>query len=219
MADLDGNTAAVWGERDGVGAAIAAALAAAGADVAHESDGDVDSFLGAAAERFGALDLAVICVGGPGPAQSLAETDDRRWARELDDQLGVAFRGVRRALGHMLPRGSGRILVTTSIEAKLARPGATPYVAAQHGIAGLVKSVAHEVGPQGISVNALVCGPVVAGEDGGIDAADLARIERGSIKRPNTPEEIAATAVALASPSMRSVTGTLFPVHGGTVPY
>jgi NAD(P)-dependent dehydrogenase (short-subunit alcohol dehydrogenase family) len=215
MGELDDTTAAVWDDASGFGTAIAASLEAAGASVARDGGEDVDPFLAAAAEHLGGLDLAVICVGGPGPSQPLAETSDERWQRELDDHLGAAFRGIRRALNEMLPRGRGRILVTASVESKLPHPGAAPFVAAQHGVAGLVKSVAHEVGPAGVIVNALVCGPIADGED----ADGLARIARGAIKRPNTPEEVAAAALALASPAMSSVTGTLFPVHGGMVPY
>ena len=218
MGELDGTTAAVWDDASGLGAAIATTLEAAGANLARDDGEEVAPFLAAAAERLGGLDLAVICLGEAGPSQPLAEVSDENWQREIDDQLGVAFRGVRAALAQMLPRGRGRILVTTTVESKLARAGATPYVAAQHGVAGLVKSVAHEVGPQGVLVNALVCG-AIPGNDGDGDAAALARTERGAIKRPNTAAEVAAAALALASPAMSSVTGTLFPVHGGTVPY
>jgi len=196
MGELEGTTAAVWGGGE-VGDAIAGALAGAGSELIRDAgEQDVDAFLGDAARRLGRLDLAVICTPGPAATGPLAELSDEAWAEELDRQLGVAFRGVRRSLREMLPRGGGRVLLTTATEAKLPRAGATSYVAAQHGIAGLVKSVAHEVGPDGIFVNALLYEPVA----GGAEAA-------------------AAAALTLASPSMRSVTGTLFPVHGGTVPY
>ncbi len=218
MGELDQMTAAVWGDPNGIGSAIATAFAEAGAGVLESADEDVDAFLTDAVERLGRLDLAVICIGGPDTSEPLASTSDERWARELDSHLGVAFRGVRRALQEMLPRERGQVIVTTSVESKMARPGATPFVAAQHGVAGLVKSVAHEVGRSGVSVNALVCG-VVGDEDTAWDPADAALLERSAIKRPNTPQEVAAAALTLASPTMTSVTGALFPVHGGTIPY
>lgn len=221
MGELEGTTAAVWGDANGVAAAIGAALASAGADVIADSgDQQVGAFLETAAQRLGGLDLTVICISTAGPSQPLVETSDERWQRTLDDHLGVAFRGVRGALAQMLPRGRGRVLVTASVESKVPRSGATPYVAAQHGIAGLVKSVAHEVGPQGILVNGLLCGLIEGGHDShGDEAAEGALIAQGAIKRRNTPQEIAAAAVVLASPRLSSITGTLFPVHGGIVPY
>jgi NAD(P)-dependent dehydrogenase (short-subunit alcohol dehydrogenase family) len=196
MAELEGTTAAVWGGGE-VWAATSDALVGAGVEVLRDPGGrDVDAFLEEAAQSLGRLDLAVICIAGPGAPAPLAETSDDAWDEELDRCLGVAFRGVRRSLKQMLEQRGGRILLTTSVEAKLPRAGAAPYVAAQHGIAGLVKSVAHEVGPRGVFINALLCEPTPAGA-----------------------EATAAAALTLASPSMRSVTGTLFPVHGGTVPY
>jgi NAD(P)-dependent dehydrogenase (short-subunit alcohol dehydrogenase family) len=196
MAELEGTTAAVWGGGE-AWTAISDAISGAGAEVLRDpGDREVDAFLGEAAESLGRLDLVVICIGGPTAPGPLAETSDDAWDDELDLCLGVAFRGVRRSLKQMLGQPGGRILLTTSVEAKLPRAGAAPYVAAQHGIAGLVKSVAHEVGPQGVFINALLCEPMA-----------------------NGAEATAAAALTLASPSMRSITGTLFPVHGGTVPY
>jgi NAD(P)-dependent dehydrogenase (short-subunit alcohol dehydrogenase family) len=218
MGELDGIKAAVWGDASGVGAAIAAAFEDAGAELVRGAEEEVDAFLGAAAGVLGGLDLAVICVDGPGPSRPLAETSDEEWAGELEAHLGVAFRGVRRALVEMLPAERGQVIVTTSVESKVARPGATPFVAAQHGVAGLVKSAAHEVGRAGVTVNALVCG-VVGDGPAAHDPADAALLERSAIKRPNTPEEVAAAALTLASPTMTSVTGALFPVHGGSIPY
>jgi NAD(P)-dependent dehydrogenase (short-subunit alcohol dehydrogenase family) len=104
---------------------------------------------------------------------------------------------MRRALRHMIPRRSGRIIVTSAVEGKLPRAGASAYVAAKHGVNGLVKSVAHEVGPLGITVNAVVPG----------------RLET------TTVAGVASVAVLLASPAMTSVTGCLFPVDGGAMPY
>jgi NAD(P)-dependent dehydrogenase (short-subunit alcohol dehydrogenase family) len=136
---------------------------------------------------------------------------DDDWQRVLDLNLNQVFWGIRRALNHMLPRKSGRIVVTSAIEGKLPRPGASGYVAAKHAVNGLVKSVAREVGTEGIAVNAILPGP--------IDAATEHLEALSKLGRRNTVEEVARVAVLLASPTITSITGCLFPVDGGTMPY
>lgn len=208
-------SAVVWGDGIGIGDAIAAALERTGSTVARGGEesgrGDVAALI---AGVDGDLDLVVICTEGPDDAHPIAELSDEAWEAALERDLGLAFRGIRAALARMLPCEAGRIIVATRVEAKLPRAGASAYVAAQHGVGGLVKSVAHEVGRKGIAVNGLVCGVI---ENRGPADEDL--LERSSLKRPVTPDEVAAAALVLAGPTHTSLTGTLFPVHGGSIAY
>jgi 3-hydroxybutyrate dehydrogenase len=105
-------------------------------------------------------------------------------------------------------------------------------VATKHAVNGLVKSAAHEVGTLGITVNAILPGIIetdIVRETGPASAEAMgvgsyeALIEmfcaESAIKRPNRVEEVAAVAVLLASDAARNMTGCLFPVDGGTLPY
>ncbi|HEX6714967.1 MAG TPA: SDR family NAD(P)-dependent oxidoreductase, partial [Thermoleophilaceae bacterium] len=235
MGALDGQVAVVTGGTRGVGRAIAEAYIHAGATVVvngrdresgdafvreHEGlsfhPGDVsdqatiEGLLDQAVQERGRIDVVVLNAGGPNGDEPVASISDDDWQRVLDLNLNHVFWGIRRALHHMLPRQAGRIVVTSAIEGKLPRPGASGYVAAKHAVNGLVKSVAREVGTQGIAVNAILPGP--------IDPATEHLEALSKLGRRNTVDEVARVAVLLASPSITSITGCLFPVDGGTMP-
>jgi NAD(P)-dependent dehydrogenase (short-subunit alcohol dehydrogenase family) len=162
----------------------------------------------------------------------VAQMTDEEWKLEIDWNLNHVFWGMRRALQHMIPRQSGRIIVTSSVEGKLGKPGIPGYVACKHAVNGLVKAAAQEVGTLGITVNAVLPGIIETdivretGPDSAIamgvenyDAMIALFTKEAAIQRPNTVEEVAAVAVMLASDAARNMTGCLFPIDGGTLPY
>lgn len=212
MEDL---TTAVWAEAGEPGDAIVAAIARDGATVARGGPGlplgDVDALVA----DPDVLDSLILCVPPPRDGPPVAELTDEQWTAALDRGVGLAFRGIRAAIARMLPQGSGRIVVVTTPESKIGRAGAAADAAGAHAIAGLVKSAAHEVGTAGIGINALVCGVLA---EAGAPAGEE-QLAASALKRPVTAAEVAAAAVLLASPSLGSVTATLFPVHGGAIPY
>lgn len=207
--------AAVWAEAGELGDAIVAVLEQDGATVVRGGTGGDPGEIEALVAAPTALDALVVCVPPPRDGSPLAELGDDDWAAALDRGVGLTFRGIRAALGRMLPQESGRIVIVTALESKIARAGAAADVASDHAIAGLVKSAAHEVGTSGIGVNALVSG--VLGEGGG--PAEQEQLAASALKRPLTAAEVAAAAAFLASPTLGSVTATLFPAHGGAIPY
>jgi NAD(P)-dependent dehydrogenase (short-subunit alcohol dehydrogenase family) len=157
---------------------------------------------------------------------------DEEWNLEIDWNLNHVFWGMRKALQHMIPHGSGRIIVTSSVEGKLGKPGIPGYSATKHAVNGLVKSAAREVGTIGITVNAILPGIIetdIVRETGpesaiamGLESYDAMIglfTKESSIKRPNKVEEVAAVAVLMASDSGKNITGCMFPVDGGTMPY
>lgn len=131
----------------------------------------------------------------------------------------------------MIPAGWGRIINISSIEGKHGKPVFTAYTAAKHAINGLTKSLAREVGTQGITVNAICPGLVITDiirRNGPATAAALGMefdamiamlAEESAIKRPNTVEEVAAMALLLASDAGAGITGAILSVDGGTAQY
>ena len=131
----------------------------------------------------------------------------------------------------MIPNSYGRIINISSVEGKQGKPVFTAYVAAKHAINGMTKSIAREVGTQGITVNAICPGLVITDiikNNGPQTAAAMGMSfeemvdlfsQESSIKRPNTVEEVAAMAMLLASDAGAGITGAILSVDGGTASY
>ncbi|MEX0847260.1 MAG: SDR family NAD(P)-dependent oxidoreductase [Ilumatobacteraceae bacterium] len=183
-------------------------------------------------EKYGKLDICCLNSGGVLNTAPVAAMTDEEWLLEIDWNLNHVFWGMRRALQHMIPREAGRIIVTSSVEGKLGKPGIPGYATTKHAVNGLVKAAAQEVGTLGITVNSILPGIIETdivretGPDSAIamgvgtyDALIDMFCQESSIKRPNKVEEVAAVAVMLASDAARNITGCMFPVDGGTMPY
>jgi 3-hydroxybutyrate dehydrogenase len=260
MGKLDGKIACITGGTRSIGRGMAEAFLREGAKVVvngrdaekgaqclEEMGGgaNADFFAGDASkqdaveglidftiERYGQLDICCLNSGGVMNTAPVAQMTDEEWQLEVDWNLNHVFWGMRRALQHMIPRESGRILVTSSVEGKLGKPGIPGYAATKHAVNGLVKAAAQEVGTEGITVNAILPGLIetdivratgpASAEAMGLGSYDALLdvfAQESSLKRLNTVEEVAAVAVLLASNAGRNMTGCMFPVDGGTMPY
>ena len=257
---LDGKVAAITGGTRSIGRGCADAFLAAGAKVVINGrdeakgreavakmggDENVAFFAGDATkqstcegivdfavERFGQLDIMLLNSGGVLNTAPVSMMTDEEWQLEIDWNLNHVFWGMRKALQHMLPRDSGRILVTSSVEGKIAKPGIPGYNATKHAVNGLVKSAAKEVGTTGITVNAILPGLIETDivRSTGPQSAEMMGLpsydamidlfaQESAIKKCNTVEQVGAVAVMLASDAARNITGCMFPVDGGTMPY
>ena len=241
MFRLDGKVALVTGASGGIGAAIARALHAQGANVvlsgtragvlealaaelgerAHVCPADLreagaaDGLVGAAEAAAGPLSVLVNNAGFTRDVLALRMKDED-WASVLDVDLGAPFRLARAALRGMVRRRSGRIVQVSSVVGHTGNPGQANYAAAKAGLAGMSKALAQEVGSRGITVNLVAPGFIETAMTDALPEAQRTRLV-GSIPlgRMGRPDDVAAAVVYLASDEAGWVTGATLHVNGG----
>ncbi len=243
--DLTGRRALVTGGATGIGRAVAVALARAGADVAvthlaHDAadvverirergrkgfavqldarrSWDVDAAVNAAAQALGGLDVLVNNAGGLVDRRPLVGTDDAHWHHVMDLNLSSVFYATRAALTH-LPDGGRIVTIGSQAAASGGGTGAVPYATAKAAVEGFTRALARELGPRGITVNAVAPGFV-----GGTpfhathtpEPAQQAAVAATPLGRAGTPEDVADAVLHLASDGASFVTGTVLDVNGG----
>lgn len=197
-----------------------------GANVTDEAE--MAAFFAAAEAHLGGVDVLCANAGTGGPVAPIEEIALSDWRSCLSVNLDGAFLACRWAARHMRTQKSGVILLTSSTSGLFGVPTRSPYVSAKWGIIGLMKTLAMELGPDGVRVNAICPGAVegermervVAGEAAARgmspDAVRALYAEGVSMRRWVRPEDIAAMAVHLASPAARLVSGQAIAVDGNT---
>ncbi|SLK07913.1 SDR family NAD(P)-dependent oxidoreductase [Novosphingobium mathurense] len=194
-------------------------------DATDESE--VAAYFEDARRRFGRIDVVMANAGWLGPPAQVTDLAFGQWNKSLSVNLGAAFLNVRAAVRMFLDQGGGgSIICTASGAAVEGVPTRSDYAAAKHGVLGLVRSAAREVGNCGLRVNALLPGvtetpmmeedlakaEAVGGSANGIREALSAGIPLG---RWADPREIASAALFLASDMSSYVTGSALVVDGG----
>ena len=167
--------------------------------------------------EFGGLDILVnnagIAIGGGIDMEGY----EALWQRAFDVMLTAHVRTIRAALPYLERSGEGRIINIASTEGLGATPGTSPYTAAKHGVVGLTKSLACELGPRGITVNCICPGPIETGMTAVIpsEAKTIFAKRRVPLRRYGVPEEIAHGVLNFALPASSFINGAVMPVDGG----
>lgn len=242
--DLAGQTAVVTGASQGLGKAIAQALAAAGAKVACvarsadklaesvaaitaaggqaeafpcdvKDSAPVDALIDDLAEKWGKVDILVNNAGVTRDTL-LPRMSDDQWDTVIDTNLRGSFLFARACSRHMMRARYGRIINISSVSGLMGIPGQTNYSASKAGIIGFTRSLSRELAGRKVTINA-VCPGFIESEMTkvlGEMVIDEAK-KRIPAKRLGMPEDVAVCVLFLASPAACYVTGQVLTVDGG----
>ncbi len=212
VTDVDGSAAeAVAGEITEAG------LAAAAWTLDVTEPAQIGSVVAEVAAKFGGIDHIINNAG----VALFSSIDDpgyeEHWGASLDVLLTAQTRIIRAALPHLRASDAGRIVNISSTEGWGATRYASPYTAAKHGVIGLTKALAVELGREAITVNCVCPGPIHTAMTEAVPDADketFAR-RRTALGRYGTPEEVAHATLNFCLPSSQYMTGAVLPVDGG----
>ena len=199
-------------------------VGATAADVADEAQ--VDQLFQEVQDRLGGLDVLVNNAGIAGPTAPIEQIDPADWRRCIDIDLTGQFLCARRAVPLIKAAGGGAIINMSSVAGRLGYAFRTPYAAAKWGVIGLTESLARELGPANISVNAILPGIVEGPRMGGVIRAraeavgvsyeEMERqyLERVSLRRMVSPHDVAHAVLFLLTPAGRNISGQPISVCG-----
>ena len=233
----------------GIGQAIATGFRQAGADV-HVCDIDpaaVDAaraagfaamlcdaadpdqsraFFDAARADMGGFDVMIANAGIAGPTASIDDVDEAAWDRTLEVNLRGVYLAARYAAPDLIA-SRGSFIALSSVAGRLGFALRSPYAASKWGVVGLVKSLAVELGPQGVRANAILPGIVKGPRIERVIAAraqqlgqsyaetEKQNLEKVALRRMVAPEDIAAMCLFLSSPGGANITGQALSVCAG----
>jgi 3-oxoacyl-[acyl-carrier protein] reductase len=224
---IAGRVALVTGAAQGIGAAIAAALTAEGA-VVHGVDREQCDVSDSPAVRelvaaIGRVDVLVNCAGGVvgQVGRALEDVSDEDWRAVVDANLTSTFVCTRAVAPGMKAAGWGRIVnISSGAGRSVSLTGIQAYASAKAGQLGFTRQTAHELGPFGVTVNAIAPGFVLSNptsiaqwESYG-EAGQRALLERIALRRLGRPEDIADGVVFLCRASW--LTGQVISIDGGS---
>jgi NAD(P)-dependent dehydrogenase (short-subunit alcohol dehydrogenase family) len=194
------------------------------ADVAEEAE--VAALFETQRARFDGLDVLINCAGIAGPTAGVDKITEQEWKRTIEVNLNGQYRCLHHAVPMLRESKSANIICISSVAGRAGIPWRTPYAATKWAIVGIAKSLAVELGPDNIRVNAVLPG-IVEGPrmDGVISArARLEGIEetemraeylkRISLRRMVTADDVALMCLFLCAPAGRNIAGQAIGVDG-----
>lgn len=236
--DLTNKVAIITGGANGIGASTARAFAREGAYVvigdvnpyedtvnSMKRDGkevvgtycdvtnpeDVENLTALTLDEFGKVDILVTSAGIC-DRSNFASITLEKWKRHLDINLTGTFLPVHSVYKEMVKNKSGKIICIGSVSAQVGGViSGADYVASKGGVHSFIKSVAKEAAQNGIYINGVAPGPVASDMTEGTDYTAI----NIPLNRMGQPEDIAETALFLASPSSNFITGSVIDVNGG----
>ncbi|MCQ4331900.1 SDR family oxidoreductase [Natronomonas sp. F2-12] len=257
---IDGERAAISAAGTGIGREIARQLTASGVDVAvndidadalseaetalAETPGDVLAVQGDASEpddmaalvdravdRFGGLDILVNNVGIAGPTKPCEEVSHDEFMRTLEVNLGGQFSATKAAIPHLKASDAGRVINLASISGKRPLEHRTPYATAKMGVVGFTRTLALELAPHDVTVNAICPGSVegdrieavienqARSRDIPYEEARREMVEASPMETFVQQSDIADTVLFLCSRRAEHITGQDLNVSSGQVMY
>ena len=240
--DLQGEVALVTGASRGIGAAIAAVLAARGATVVGTATSEaganaigerlaavggagrvldvrdgaaIETLVEAVGREFGAVTILVNNAGITRD-QLLMRMKDDDWQAILDTNLSSVYRASKAVLRGMMKARKGRIISIASVIGSIGNAGQANYAAAKAGIVGFSKSLAREIGSRGVTVNVVAPGFIDTDMTRALPEEQRnALVGQIALQRLGSAEDIAEAVAFLASPAASYITGETLHVNGG----
>jgi 3-oxoacyl-[acyl-carrier protein] reductase len=182
------------------------------------SDGAaIDRVVHEIVDRLGPADILVNCAGVSLPAPLEADDYWRAWETTMAVNLAAYVRMIRACLPSLERDHGGRIVNIASTEGLGATPFLSAYTVSKHGVVGLTRSLACELGPRGVTVNCVCPGPIRTGMTAPIpdEAKERFARRRVPLRRYGEPAEVAHMVLNLALPASSYVNGAVVTVDGG----
>jgi 3-oxoacyl-[acyl-carrier protein] reductase len=169
------------------------------------------------AEHFGALDILINNAGIDASARIQSHRYEEVWERCLAINLAAHHHLIRAALPYLTKSGAGRIVNIASTEGVGGSAYTSPYTAAKHGVVGMTRALAVELGTQGVTVNCICPGAIHTGLTAAIPdkAKETFARRRVPLKRYGEPEEVAHATLSLVLPAASYINGATVVVDGG----
>ena len=192
------------------GRAVAYAL-----DVMNEDA--VKDVVAKVAQGFGGIDIVINNAGFSIHAMIEDDAYPDAWRASIDGLMTAHTRVIRATMPHLRQSAHPRIVNIASTEGLGATPGNSPYVAAKHGVIGLTRGMAVDLGRDGITVNCICPGPIRTGITARIpeEHKTIFAKRRVPLRRYGDPEEVAHMTLSLVIPAASYLNGAVIPVDGG----
>lgn len=221
LADEGAKVAALDVNRDGVDETVAAIVDAGGTALAMACDladpEAIDQAVARVQAELGPIDILInnagMVAGGPVEAPDYEDV----WAATMEVNLTAQMRLVRACLDDLKRNGDGRIVNVASTEGVMATPNTSPYTVSKHGVVGLTRALAVELGQWGVTANAVCPGPIRTAMTGNIPEEAKQKYARRRVpaRRYGDPEEVAQVTLSLVLPAASFINGAVVLVDGG----